>query len=355
MLNPMTMNSFGDSITQGTSSSGTVYTSRLATLLGTTLNNYGVSGNRATDQSNVVRSATHGNLSTVLIGTNDSSVYGDASQKLLIYKRLVRSIVAVASGYSLVKGANTSKTSSWAVSSSVGGSAYGNYSTGAATASATVYGKSIIIGYTQTTDASFDSTVTIKVDGTVIDTVTFTGSTDSVTGLSATSGVGALRYTGFTDASHTVEISVASGKSFALEYIMGVGHQPFKDPILLLNIPKKGSYSSPDSSTCNTSYCTVLSDLVDEFKSDGFNIGLVDINSILVPSTDLYDSLHPNDTGNTKIANACYDKLCSMPEVVTGTCPTPYGYPASGNQVLTGKTVTLAHNGSGGYTSITIS
>lgn len=74
--------------------------------------------------------------------------------------------------------------------------------------------------------------------------------------------------------------------------------------------------------------------IINNKRSEGKKVSLVDIRNLIIPATDLVDGVHPNNIGYEKIANSFYNELVkllsngiSSPAPVKSPIPTPSSTP----------------------------
>lgn len=299
---------FGDSITanHGASPAAASYVNLFA------LSNQGVSNTQAGDMSNRIRAlVTSFDASkkyTLMIGTNDHRVYKADATKQEFFKRFLRNSVAWLSlenkKMPRVSG-DITFTGTW---SNASGNAINKYTQQQnATATTTVTGTSVYIGYIIQNFTGSDSVAEIRIDGNLVGTIGSYGVINTSGG--STYADAAVRFDGLSAGSHTVEITVtSSGKNFYLNYIAGNNNSGGQYPkIALSNVIRMtaGGYSTHGSSDAIVDqYNVIVDDLVAEFVADGFDVTLVDNHTAVNPATDITsDGVHPNNSGHLKIHN----------------------------------------------------
>lgn len=340
-----TLQSYGDSIPagQGVTSS---FVSQTASHYGWYLINNAVPGDMAIDQSWRLNSTSTRDITTVMVGTNDCAVYGSGSTpRLNNYINAMRAMAVVNGGTTVVPAVNLTLSGTWYTTTATGAS-FGKYTADTnATATATVNGPVVWVGYLQfsTTD---NSAFEVWIDGVMVEYITLDTAPICNTGNGKNYGDVCRRYGGLSNGPHTVVIKNKSPNILNLEFIASQSLLFMSKPVFFVNTPFKGSYNSIDSAANVTSFCTALNGLVTELQNDGFNCHLIDANSILVQPTDFQaDGLHPNAAGHTKIYNALKTAIDTYAVPTGGSSVT---FPTG--TITKNVTLTMTCDGSGGVT-----
>jgi hypothetical protein len=302
----MTFKAFGDSITTNSTSSGAspAANSWIGRFTPVTA---AVSGAGAGDMAKTIQtshSAEPSRKYAVMIGTNDARHYKGDTTKQGYFKNFLRCGIVWLTCPNLKK-ARTSGTAvytgSWA---NTQGNAFGKTTTAnGAKVEETFSGDVLYLGYLAQNSSSTDSVVEVRVDGNLIDTISSYMNSNTVGGNSF-SGM-CNRYAGLGAGAHTVELTVTSagGKRFYYDFVAG-SDDIDSAGVALSNVPEyspAGYTSFGITSAIIDQYNAIVDDLIADFTADGLNIALVDNHASIVNTTDLADSVHPNNAGHAKI------------------------------------------------------
>ncbi|NTF35574.1 SGNH/GDSL hydrolase family protein [Agrobacterium rubi] len=299
-----TLFTFGDSITAGAQSTSTAkrYTNLLASALGVTLNNSGVSTAMVMDQYSTLfsRLPIAGDLGTVAFGTNDQAKYDvDPVKRGYFIDGLTAYILWIACQPRLAKSANgVTFTGTWSNAGLALG-CYGSSSPGAK-ATFTASGSSIALGmYRQFQNGS---TFRVRIDG--IDKGLFSTGGDVRTILGTAWGPMCLVFDGLGAGSHSIEIEVVNGGSSSkiVYFHWFCPLSTARNKVAVGNIPMALGYAYGGSAANIDAYNADIAMLVQRMAISGVDVRLADVRSALSPS-DMQDNVHPNDSGHSKMAN----------------------------------------------------
>jgi lysophospholipase L1-like esterase len=289
----------GDSLTVGYGASASRgWAQMLGSYIGGSVVNTAVSGSMVPDQAAAVYSKnyTSADKATLMLGTNDERIYGSNASKQALFKDGMYALsVYMASHVTKARDSGV-YSGAWenTVAYGIGKSSYTNGSK----LSFTFDGTTLYLAYIK--QVSNGGQFTVKIDGVAKGTF-FSDGTGINTALGATYGPQMARFSGLSNAEHHVEIEVISATSSSNRVYIDWWTTPnARTPLFIGNIPYATAYASGGSSANVDAYNEELSTMVNTLSSDGINIRLVDVNSILTAS-DMYDSYHPNDAGYIKI------------------------------------------------------
>lgn len=325
---PITYKSFGDSITQGyyASTEANRYVNLIATNKGFNLTNVGLSGARMGDAAMIdnmyAEVVASSNVYTLLTGVNDQRVTGTSSAYLETYRGCLMagvSWLAIPDTYK-IKAANATRTGTWAVNTGIYGNMDYKSSTNNSTISAKVNGTTAYIGIIR--DNASGGTFNVTIDGYVMGSYSVIGSVLArQTGDMGSYTAGLLRFPGLSYGEHTVTITVTSSTNASnvvyVDWFGGNGFQrdPLGPNVYVGNCMRASDayYTStpPSSDAGVTAYNKVINEAINSLSKDGLNVCLVDVVSAQ-DRNDLYDGLHPNDTGHAKIAQLFIEKMSSV-------------------------------------------
>jgi lysophospholipase L1-like esterase len=290
------MRAFGDSITVGVGASAPA-----KSWAGLLFSNKAVSGSQAVDVGAAIQVADISQQSdfTLMVGTNDHRSYLNDPTKMEFFRRFYRQCVAWLLLPQKIK-ANDSRMTYTGTWGNTQANTFGKntYQAGA-TATCTVNGTTVFVGYIIQNYPTSGADAIVKIDGNVIGTLNSFGVMNSVNG--ATYGPACAHFDGLADGPHTVEIiQNTQGKVFYLDFIAGSAEQ--SGNLIAINIPKmsNAAYLQFGTSEQNViAYNTIISDVLAEF-----GIAPKDAFSALNPAADLTaDGVHPNDSGHAKLFN----------------------------------------------------
>lgn len=315
---------FGDSTGTGTGAitpSTDGYVPTLSTARALTVTNRSVSGDQAADQLKLVNAITvaNGHMSTLFIGLNDTRQFGANRQKLTTFKRAHMAAVAWLAIPDAMKlkaqGSGIAFTGTWANDAANGNIGKSIAPGTAGTATATVYGSTVYIGYI-VLGTNVVSDFTVTVDGVVRGTWSCTpNGGGAIATQNALSYAGALiRIPGLTEDKHTVLISVAAGNTGTvfLDWIGSNLTGPNKDgPNVFVGNLYRLNSTGYAVAPANSSDAVIalangmIRQNVDILASDGLNVALVDIASRFDPAVHLNaDGVHPNNAGHLIVRDA---------------------------------------------------
>lgn len=302
----MTFKAFGDSISTNTTSSGAspaanswigLFTPQTAA----------VSGNGAGDMAKVIQTSHTAEPSrkyAVMIGTNDARHYKSDAQKQGYFKNFLRSGIVWLTCPTLKK----ARTSGTAVYTGTWGNTAGNAfgkvaTTNGAKVTETFSGDTLYLGYIIQNSTGADSTAEVRVDGNLVGTVGCYMNGNTVGGNSFAGAC--ARFSGLGAGSHTVEITVTSpnGKYFYFDFVAGSDDIDSAGVALsnVIEYSPAGYTSFGITSAIIDQYNAIIDDMISELSADGLNIVLVDNHASIVNTTDLADTVHPNNAGHAKI------------------------------------------------------
>lgn len=305
---------FGDSITVGFYASNqatTAWIPLLADLRDWTVTNYAVGGQTVITQAGAIYTGTilRDSISTIMLGTNDELSMTTANQRTDWDKiEIIQIAYRAIANNKKIFGTDTTKvfyTGSWSNTIQFG---LGKNTTELnATATFQVFGESIIMGFigndiTQGNTAEFS----ITVDG--IDKGTY-----PISFLTALPGLVYAPFgvivDGLSKSLHTVEIrkTTSSGRIW-FDWAAGIDKDDIIRPyVYVANIiyQTAAGYAVNGGSDANIdAFNIIIADNVNYLNELGLNVYLVDLNTTLNITTDLYtDGIHPDDDGHLKIAN----------------------------------------------------
>ncbi len=332
----MYLTAFGDSITFGyLVDPSESYINRLVKQIGQNciLRNLAVGGSMMLDNSWLTQNTVPSDVTTIMVGTNDSQAYNTNWYGRNLYVSALRSIAIIQGNAGIIPARNMIKTGLWSDTTGAG-AAFGVSTTDpTAKLSATVSGTVVYLGFDQFTNpANFPASFEVWIDGTLVESVTLQSSAIPSTALGRYYGPCARRYAGLSDGNHTIEVRNKSAVNFAVEYVAGNGQLGAAKPVFVLNTPFKASYQPTDNAANVAWYAGAAAALVDELASDGFKIYLVDVNALINTTTDLHqDGVHLNAEGHTKIYNALLTAIQSHGLQTPGVLNGPFSFPMADN------------------------
>lgn len=371
-------NAYGDSITAGSTGvpqPSQSYTQLLQQDIGGTYNNYAASGAQAADVArlqvfpNANPSYTHTPISTLMIGTNDVTQYGaTASQQILYTNALGASIawLAVPSS-SKVFGQACTKTTGFATNDNTFLAGLGIQSTTqndvlTCTITTTAASAPIYVWY-----RTFDSkagTFTVAVDAGATTTLygsgggTAASNTATINTLNATTDTVVLYRTANVAAgSHMLVFTVTSATSANnIVNIQSIGApstvQQIGYPVVYVGgVPKQ---QSDANSTLTAAYDVLANNESLLLNQDGNQVYAVPVRSpitawgtgasytgpVLNSTTDMFNALHPNVTGNLHLRDA-FEWMIQPPGIVD----------SAPENIITTNTVLLDNSANTGTTT----
>ncbi len=317
----MAVHAFGDSVTQYIAASDAAhgFVALLATALGVAITNHGTSGDMVADGSAKVYGVTpgSGDKFTIMFGINDERIYGVDATKQSYYRRGLQCLIAyLATGTKQLAVSNGSYTGSWSATGVFGLGKSSN--TNGSTAQFTVSGSTVYVGMIQQDSAP--GTYDIQIDGSTIGSFT-TQTTGLATVNGVTYGARLHRFSGLSSGSHTVKIIVTSttggGNQVYVDWVAG-SSQTIKPNVYVGNVIKAQAYSSGGSDANVASYNVDVAALVSELQSDGLNVRMVDVLSVLNYSVDMDGAYHPVNSGHAKLEVAFFAAFNGPPPRVFG-------------------------------------
>ncbi|KIQ02239.1 hypothetical protein RU07_12400 [Agrobacterium tumefaciens] len=348
-----TLFTFGDSITEGAQSTSAAkrYANLLASALGATLDNSGVSTAMVMDQYSTMFSKMplYGDIGTVAFGTNDQAKYDlDPAKRGYFIDGITAYILWVACQPRLATAANgVAFTGTW----SNAGLALGCYASSfpGAKATFTASGSAIVLGmYRQFGNAS---TFRVRIDG--VDKGLFSTNGDVRTILGTAWGPMCLVFDGLGAGSHSVEIEVVTGGSAAniVYFHWFCSLSTARNRVAVGNIPQAIAYTYGGSAANVDAYNADIAALVARLATAGADVRLADVSSALAPS-DMFDNVHPNDAGHAKMAIVFKNSL-QQADTATPPANTMAYTPASVHSGSDGNFYAKAGNGP--YKKLTLS
>ena len=326
----VTMNNFGDSITLGTGATTNAlgYAGLLQTDSSTAQNNTGTSGAYACDvdatqvfndnNATITIPVSRNPLQTLMIGTNDANIKGVGSYETGVYKPCHQASIAwlAVPSTSKVLASTCTQTGTWTSDGNYAATLAVKSSTNASTLSCpiTTNGGPIYIWYA--VNDAYTGTFTYALDG---------GATTSLSSVSTplvaalgTNGVFLVRLTGVAAASHTVAFNVTSGTGGTNTVsIIGIGTTPpatpqyFGAPALYVAgvIQQQNNTAAAATAAYNAD---ALAD-VNLLAGDGLPVYFVDARGAVNSTTQMTNTLHPNNAGHSAIRDAFESQIQFTP------------------------------------------
>jgi lysophospholipase L1-like esterase len=321
---------FGDSFSVGTGASNpatTGYLPLLAGAVGWTVTNHGVSGEQVADQIDNVYAENPTNTSRYVyyLGTNDQRIYTAANRQQIFQLGHLAALAWLGLPVSQNKLPATSASivysGTWNASDLF---AIGKKSTvSGSTATATVYGKNVFVGYSAKDGNAGQFTITV--DGVIHGTYNCYGAGNIQTNHGQTYTGQLAAIANLADGPHTVVVTVISatgaGNAVWLDWIAGTGGAISRQGprVFIGNVPRMSAagYATWGGSDGNVSRFNQMIEQNAAFlASMGLNVLLCDVAGIIDPATDLAaDGLHPNDVGHAKIATAFKRIINDLPNL----------------------------------------
>lgn len=291
------MKTFGDSITAGLNASPAA-NSWVNLFIPV---NHAVSAAQAADMANTVQSIipSVSETYTFMVGTNDIYKYKTDTVKQGYFKQFLRHAITWMAYPVKVTAQEMILTGSWW---NVGVNSFGKAcSTNGNTATATVAGDKVFVGFIIQDNALTLGVGKVEIDGVEVGQFACNGA-GMVTVLGATYASAALCFD-VAQGTHTVKVTVTSttGKYFYLNYIAG-NEQP-SPKISVSNIIKwadSGYTANGLGPTITEEYNALIDSVIADFSC----VALVDNYSDIVPALHLSsDGVHPNNAGHLIIHN----------------------------------------------------
>lgn len=323
--NQGTVRAYGDSITvgSGASPSSSSFINQIASTTGLSITNNGINAAMVIDNLYGLYNTTIGSSdqSIWLTGYNDMRHYGDNSTGMLTYKNGLRAGLvwsAIPQSRKIYASNQAwSYTGNWA-SVSPYGLIEGKYSgTDGDTASITVYGSAIYIGYV--TFPNVASQLEVTVDGVNYDAIDGGVGLTSVIAPSYWGSV--VRIGNLIDGPHEVVLTVNRNRSNAyLDYIAtNEKSQDVNNPRVFagntLRMNEAGYEAGMGweygSDLIVAEYNAINKLVCDELASDGLDVVYVNASNNYNPNKDevYQDNQHPNNAGHSNIAKAFITKM----------------------------------------------
>ncbi len=311
----MVLRVFGDSIADGSGAdpfSTNSWRALLSSRLESNIVSYAHGGDMWADQADEVYSvyANSGDISMIQLGVNDQRIYGTDVTKRGYYKLGMQALITwlAIGNKQTARSVTSNETGVWEDTAvyGIGRCARTAGSTKTFTVSGTtIYIAHIISKGTYGPAGAFD----VKIDGVTMGSYTTMCDPELITYNGVPHGPRLLRYSGLPSGSHTVEIIVTASDRVYIDWVSG-NEQSVKPRVLVANTILPYDYRWGGSEQNIQDYNAVLNDVVNQLISDGLNIELVDLYSIINPNTDItFDALHPNNIGHSKIATSFEDKI----------------------------------------------
>lgn len=326
----LTMLNFGDSITLGTGATTNAlgYAGLLQTDSNTAQTNEGTSGAYACDVdatqifndnvSTITIPVSRNPLQTLMIGTNDANIKGVGSYETGVYKPCHQASIAWLTIPSTNKtlASTCTQTGTWAADGNYAATLAVKSSTNSSTLSCsiTTNGGPIYIWYA--VNDAYTGTFTYALDG---------GSTTSLSSVSTplvaalgTNGVFLVRLTSVSAASHTVAFNVTSGTGGTNTVsIIGIGTTPPATPqyfgapaVYVAGVIQQQSNANAAATAAYNA--DALAD-VNLLAGDGLPVYFVDARSAVNSSTQMANTLHPNNAGHSAIRDAFESQIQFTP------------------------------------------
>jgi lysophospholipase L1-like esterase len=331
-LQATTYTPFGDSITAGTGAS--VQANAYAYLLSSTLTasnllQYAHGGDMAADMAytRALNWATPRNvgtpMQTLMVGTNEGFYKGVGTYENVYKANLGAAITWLTipvESKSLAQGANCTVTAgTFAAESGVtvlNDTVRASTTNGSAlSCTITTSGGPVYAWYVQSD--SDGGTFNASIDGGATTGYTTASTPTIATQNGGTRGVNYIRFSGLTAGPHTVLFTVTSATGAGNSvHIYGLG-TPLTQPIF--NSPRLFvggvPYELADAASASTAaYNADALSVVNTFAADGLPVAFVDVRQYVKGlAAEMFDTLHPNDTGHRRLANAFLAGLQYVP------------------------------------------
>lgn len=321
-----TYSAFGDSITfgQGASPSTDGYAWLVGIDLGSQINNQGTPSAMVSDVANlqVFPNANYpsrdSTISTLMIGTNDSRIAGIGTYESVfnLMQQAVISWLAIGSEYKVFgqSGSNT-QTGTWAndntYQTGIGLKSTTNASTLSIPISTT--GGPIYLWYRIINGNG--GVFTWKLNGGPTTSVNCFTSPTIQNGNGSTQAVGVFRILNVPSGNNTILITVTSATGAGnIVSILGVGTVPpvyANPPMVFVGGVIHEQNGTNDSITA--AYNSDVQNNVNLLAGDGLFVSFVDTRDAINSTSDMFDSLHPNNTGHQKLRNVFEQSMNTSP------------------------------------------
>lgn len=286
---------FGDSIAAGMAAS--IPAKSFAGLLAPqfpVLAKHGVSTAMIVDQWDIVQAVTidPGDTSIIFVGTNDQACYDTNVAKRGYFIDAQRATaVRLSAEWKPATPGNVSFVGTW--TSVYAWGSYGSATPGN-TASFVAEGTHVVLGMVR----QKDNTGTYRVRIAGVDQGVFQMGGDVTTLLGRSYGPRALSFA--TSPGDLVEVSVVTADSSNVVMFQWLSSFAPKAKVVICNIPYAVNYTYGGSDANVDAYNTALATEVAALSSFGLDVSLADVRSVLTDA-DMYDNVHPNDSGHQKI------------------------------------------------------
>lgn len=294
------MEVFGDSIAAG---NGVTLNSQkwcyiTAGNFGLSVNMHAAAGATSYGQGPVIYSfsTTSDSVSTYLIGVNETSTANQAVYQNILMAECLWLLIPNANK---VLAQAMSVTGTWATSTV--NPSFGRQSvTNGSTATATVFGSVVYIGFWAT--LSNAAVVNVTVDGVAFGP--YTPATSWTSSDSLTTAPYAVRISGLTNTSHTVVITLttANSSTLFLDHVSGnSGFITQNGPLLYLSNCQK---TATNSYAASYNVSSAMQTVVNNLTADGLMIAFVDTAARCLDNCHGADGTHPDAAGQLLIMNA---------------------------------------------------
>ena len=316
---------FGDSITYGSGATTPTlgYAYVLANYLARAFNNQAVPGSMSYDQAAIIYLFTvpANGTNSLMIGTNDRSAWGTTIPYLLDCFQNAHMACLVWLGVAATnKVLASSAACTYNIPGNWGTAAYGSVNTRyAATVGSTVtvpfFGPTVYLHYMRV-DGKV-ATGEVRVDGVLLGTVNGAGpGTGTLLIPPATQGPALLRLTGLSNGPHSLELKVTVGGAGGYIQFIGISTPPVpgisipsspnaptvpKNQIPRVNVLNIINTMTVANNADIAVYNNLISSNVGLLQIDGLDVVLSNANAAINQTTDMFDNLHPNNTGHAKI------------------------------------------------------
>lgn len=296
---------YGNSIANGHGvTAAQAYRSMVGASLGLPVVNRSADGAMAADQALLLWTVPTdpADLHTVMLGTNDQSIYGTDPARRAAFIAFLMACVVGRAAPSHVNGRSMTLAGAGWGNTTAPGNAIGVVSSQAgATATAAVTGTAV---YVQTIIQNPGSpSANVVIDGVVAGAIGFNGAAIGNTQNGAAYAPAMVRFGGLSSGPHMVQIVITStnGHNFYVDAIIG-SDQLTKPKVCVSNIPREGASFGTDANVA--AYNAAIAAMVSQLSGDGLAVFLVDSCAAIDPAADLLDGIHPNAGGHAKIAAA---------------------------------------------------
>jgi len=301
-----TWDAFGDSITAGDILID--YFGLVRTATGWTGVNHGIGGSTAYRQGVQIYALSVGQstLSSSFIGTNDTSFLTTTARETA-WRRILEAEYIWLLTPTKSLGQALSVTGTWA-NSDINPSFGIKSATNGSTATASVSGSTVYVGFWATLNNAASVNVTID----SVDKGQFTPATLYTDSQSLSTAPFAIRISGLSSGTHTVVVTLtaANASTLYLDYITSNGNQlTGAGPVLYVLTP----YLTASETIAQRN--TVVSNIqiaVSEISSDGLGIQLVNVTDACEANCHNGDGIHPDAAGYQIIANAMLAAIANL-------------------------------------------